>query len=79
VDVIDWEGDGMKLVHFDPAEFLATHWQRKPLLIRNPWDDWRCPVEADELAGLACEPQVEARLIEQTAGADWAVEHGPLA
>ena len=69
----------MKLAHFDPAQFLATHWQRKPLLIRNPWDAWACPVEADELAGLACEPQVEARLIEQTAGADWAVEHGPLA
>ncbi len=68
----------MKLSHFDPADFLATHWQRAPLLIRNPWDDWQCPVEADELAGLACEPQVEARLIEQ-AGADWAVEHGPLA
>jgi 50S ribosomal protein L16 3-hydroxylase len=68
----------MKLSHFNPAQFLATHWQRAPLLIRNPWDDWQCPVEADELAGLACEPQVEARLIEQ-AGADWAVEHGPLA
>lgn len=69
----------MKLAHFDPAQFLATHWQRAPLLIRNPWDDWQCPVEADELAGLACEPQVESRLIEQSAGADWAVEHGPLA
>jgi 50S ribosomal protein L16 3-hydroxylase len=68
----------MKLSHFNPAQFLATHWQRAPLLIRNPWDKWQCPVEADELAGLACEPQVEARLIEQ-AGADWAVEHGPLA
>ncbi|MFN3817994.1 JmjC domain-containing protein [Blastomonas sp.] len=68
----------MKLAHFDPAQFLATHWQRAPLLIRSPWDDWQCPIEADELAGLACEPQVEARLIEQT-GADWAVEHGPLA
>lgn len=69
----------MKLAHFDPADFLATYWQRAPLLIRNPWDDWECPVEADELAGLACEPQVESRLIEQTEGADWAVEHGPLA
>lgn len=68
----------MKLSHFNPAQFLAIHWQRAPLLIRNPWDDWQCPVEADELAGLACEPQVEARLIEQV-GADWAVEHGPLA
>lgn len=69
----------MKLAHFDPAQFLATHWQRKPLLIRNPWDDWQCPVEADELAGLACEREVESRLIEQTTGSDWAVEHGPLA
>lgn len=69
----------MKLAHFDPAHFLATHWQRAPLLIRNPWDDWQSPVEADELAGLACEREVESRLIEQTAGSDWAVEHGPLA
>lgn len=69
----------MKLAHFDPAEFLANHWQRKSLLIRNPWDAWACPVEADELAGLACEPHVESRLIEQSAGSDWAVEHGPLA
>lgn len=68
----------MKFAHFDPADFLANHWQRKPLLIRNPWDAWACPVDADELAGLACEPQVESRLIEQTAGSDWAVEHGPL-
>lgn len=69
----------MKLTDFDPAHFLSTHWQREARLIRNPWDDWVCPVDADELAGLACEPQVESRLIEQTCDAGWAVEHGPLA
>jgi 50S ribosomal protein L16 3-hydroxylase len=68
----------MKLARFDPANFLATHWQCSPLLIRNPWDAWACPVEADELAGLACEAQVESRLIEQTGQGGWAVENGPL-
>lgn len=68
----------MQLSRFDPADFLATHWQRAPWLIRNPWDAWACPLEADELAGLACEPHVESRLIVQAAAGDWAVEHGPL-
>lgn len=68
----------MKLAHFDPAAFLATHWQRAPLLIRNPWDAWECPVQADELAGLACEPEVESRLVVQPAPEIWALEQGPF-
>ena len=43
----------MQLSHFDPALFLRDYWQKKPLLIRNPWGEWRNPLEPDELAGLA--------------------------
>lgn len=68
----------MQLTRFDPAEFLATHWQRAPLFIRNPWDGWQCPVDPDELAGLACEPEVESRLVVQPAPAQWALEQGPF-
>ncbi|ESZ86806.1 MAG: cupin [Blastomonas sp. CACIA14H2] len=68
----------MKLARFDPVAFLATHWQRAPLLICNPWDAWQCPIEPDELAGLACEPEVESRLIVQQGPESWALEQGPF-
>ena len=72
----------MQFSDFDIDTFLRDYWQRKPLLIRNPWAHWQNPLEPDELAGLACEEGVEARLIEQAgagAQAGWKVEHGPLA
>lgn len=62
---------------FDRDEFLRTYWQKRPLLIRNPWAAWRNPLEPDELAGLACEDGVEARLIVQKPKG-FAVEHGPF-
>ncbi len=68
----------MQLTDFDIDTFLSEYWQQKPLLIKNPWGAWANPLEPDELAGLACEPQVESRLV--TGGEDqWAVEHGPFA
>jgi len=69
--------DAMTLADFDAAAFLSEYWQKKPLLIRNPWRGWANPVEPDELAGLACEEGVESRLIVRK-GDGWAVEHGPL-
>ncbi len=68
----------MKLLNFDTETFLHDTWQQKPLLIRNPWIEWQNPLEPDELAGLACEPEVESRLVIGAQGS-WAVEHGPLA
>ncbi len=68
----------MHLSSFDSAAFLRESWQERPLLIRNPWAAWTNPLEPDELAGLACEAGVEARLITQGAG-NLAAEHGPFA
>jgi 50S ribosomal protein L16 3-hydroxylase len=67
----------MQLTHFDVVTFLRDSWQRQPQLIRNPWKSWRNPLEPDELAGLACEEEVESRLIRRTRGG-WEVEHGPI-
>ena len=53
----------MDLTSFDVAGFLRDYWQQKPLLIRNPWDAWSNPLEPDELAGLACERGIDARLV----------------
>ncbi|WP_431023846.1 JmjC domain-containing protein [Halomonas sp. H5] len=61
------------------ADFLRDYWQRKPLLIRGAFPDFQCPLEPDELAGLACEAGVEARLVEERGPqGPWQVSHGPF-
>ena len=67
----------MQLNNFDKETFLRDYWQQKPLLIKNPWQSWHNPLEPDELAGLACEEEVESRLILQTQGT-WKLGHGPI-
>lgn len=67
----------MQLKNFDVEEFLRDYWQKKPLLIKNPWETWRNPIDPDALAGLACEEEVESRLVTQVNG-NWIVENGPL-
>ena len=62
-------------------DFLTDYWQQKPLLIRGASKDYEHVLSADELAGMACEEQVESRLvIEQTSnnGSQWLLENGPL-
>jgi 50S ribosomal protein L16 3-hydroxylase len=67
----------MGLRDFDVAQFLQDYWQQKPLLIRAPWHSWANPVTPDELAGLACEPLVESRIITRRDHA-WELELGPV-
>ena len=62
---------------FNRDVFLNESWQKKPALIKALWDPWRNPLDPDELAGLACEAEVEARLVTQARGT-YAVEHGPF-
>ncbi|WP_121118143.1 cupin domain-containing protein [Croceibacterium ferulae] len=67
----------MDPARFDRDAFLRDHWQQQPQLIRNPWVGWTNPLEPDELAGLACESEVESRLVTGSAGS-WQMEQGPL-
>src|SRR5690625_7853349 len=63
----------------DAADFLARHWQRRPLLLRQALPDWTCPLSPEELAGLALEPDVESRLISHQRREDrYRLEHGPF-
>ena len=68
----------MQFNKFDTDVFLRDYWQKKPLLIRNPWKAWANPLDPDELAGLACEDEVESRLIIRK-HKTIKVEHGPFA
>ncbi|MEC7377574.1 MAG: cupin domain-containing protein [Pseudomonadota bacterium] len=62
------------------TEFLRDCWQKKPLVIRQAFPGFQCPVSADELAGLACEEGVESRIvIENDKGKPWQLHNGPFA
>lgn len=60
-------------------DFLAEYWQKKPLLIRQAFPDFVSPLEPEELAGLACQPDVLSRLILERGGEyPWQVRQGPF-
>ncbi|GAA0840374.1 cupin domain-containing protein [Marinobacter szutsaonensis] len=62
-----------------PSEFLRDYWQKKPLVIRQAFAGFQCPVSPDELAGLACEEGVESRIvIENDDGKPWQLHNGPF-
>lgn len=66
----------MKLHNFDIDHFLTEYWQKKPLLIRSGFADFDNPLEPDELAGLACEEEIESRLIISSDG--YKMTNGPF-
>jgi len=60
-------------------EFIADYWQKKPVCIRNGIAFQEALIAVDELAGLALEPEIESRLIENKGDIkNWQVIHGPL-
>ncbi|MDH5181277.1 MAG: cupin domain-containing protein [Gammaproteobacteria bacterium] len=62
------------------STFLAEYWQQKPLLIRSAIKHYVSPISADEMAGLACEEEVESRIIlERDGDHPWQCLHGPFA
>ena len=64
----------------DPALFLRDYWHKRPLLVRNAFPGFQTPLMPDDLAGLACEDGVLARLISHDRGSGrWDVRTGPFA
>ncbi|MBL1140831.1 MAG: cupin domain-containing protein [Proteobacteria bacterium] len=60
-------------------KFLKEYWQKKPLLIRQAFSDYQSPVSPEELGGLACEEEVESRIIQEKGGEQaWQLRHGPF-
>ena len=59
--------------------FLKAFWQKKPLLVRQAFPDFECPVSPEELAGLALEEDVESRIIlEKGKNSHWELQTGPF-
>ena len=61
----------------DADTFLRRYWQRKPLLMRQACAGFEEPLSPEELAGLACEEEVESRLV-FTRKDDWELKSGPF-
>jgi len=67
---------------YNYSEFLTEYWQKQPLLIKNAIPGFQCPITGDELAGLACEYDVESRLVLEhiipNQASRWELRHGPF-
>lgn len=61
-----------------PKDFLNHYWQKRPLLLQQALPNFATPIEPDELAGLACEPEVESRLVIEQGDTPWQLKTGPF-
>ncbi|WP_115720599.1 ribosomal protein uL16 3-hydroxylase [Gallaecimonas mangrovi] len=57
--------------------FLTEYWQKKPCLIKGGIQAFEDPLDANDLAGLAMEAEIESRLVVKN-GDKWDVQHGPF-
>ncbi len=63
----------------EPGPFLRDYWQKKPLLIRQALPGFTPELDADDIAGLACDELAESRLISGSYPEhDWALRYGPF-
>ncbi len=59
--------------------FLEHYWQKKPLLIRSAFPGYTSPISPRQLMDLACEEDVEARLVlEKHGDYPWQLIYGPF-
>ncbi len=58
-------------------QFLARHWQKRPLLVRNAMPGFAGFAQTTDLFRLAERDDVETRAIERH-GRRWSLEHGPF-
>jgi len=62
-----------------PEKFLQDCWQEKPLLIRQAFPGFVPELDADDIAGLACDELAESRLVTGSyPEQDWALRYGPF-
>ncbi len=65
------------LGNITPEQFLSEYWHKKPLLIKKAIPGFTGLLSPEELAGLACEEDVQSRIVEEISGV-WHAKHGPF-
>ena len=61
-----------------PAQFMKRHWQKKPLLVRNAFKDFKAPVSIQEVLDLCRRDDVQSRLVRTDRKGKWRLDHGPF-
>ena len=65
--------------NLNAEHFLEEYWQKKPLVIKQAFPNFETPISPDELAGLACEEEVNSRIvIEKDGEHPWQALYGPM-
>jgi 50S ribosomal protein L16 3-hydroxylase len=67
----------LNLADFSLEHFMEHYWQQKPVVIRQGFKQFKDLISPEELAGLACEEEVESRLVYKKEGR-WQAETGPF-
>jgi 50S ribosomal protein L16 3-hydroxylase len=65
------------LNNIDKQQFIRQYWQKKPLVIKQGFDNFIDPLDENDLAGLSEEPTIDSRIVSHT-GNTWQVDHGPF-
>jgi len=68
----------LNLKGLEPVRFLSRYWQKKPALFRQVIEGFQSPLSPEELAGLACEADVESRLVQGPPEGPWTLHQGPF-
>jgi len=67
----------LNLTDFSLEHFMAHYWQQKPVVIRQGFKNWADLISPNDLAGLACEADVESRMVYKQDD-QWQAEFGPF-
>ena len=60
-------------------DFLKNYWQKKTLVIKQGFKNFQSPIDANDLAGLSCEENVNSRIVIEKAGEHpWQAIYGPM-
>ena len=67
----------LHLTDFTLDHFMTHYWQQQPVVIRQGFPHFKDLISPEDLAGLACEDEVESRRIFKSDG-QWQAEFGPF-
>ena len=67
----------LHLADFSLEHFMEHYWQQKPVVIRQGFANFKDLISPNDLAGLACEAEVESRMVYKKDG-EWQAELGPF-
>jgi 50S ribosomal protein L16 3-hydroxylase len=67
----------LNLTEFSLEHFMEHYWQQKPVVLRNGFVDFEDLICPNDLAGLACEENVDSRIVYKKDG-QWQAETGPF-